>query len=230
MRVALLIAGVAAAAAVALVASAPSLTEAIAERPLLFGLLLAITLILQTLSIDLAGTGSIGVSAFGVIIAAISLGAAPAMAIAVVAALVQWIRRRGLLHRGVFDAANFALSAGAAGVVYVAVGGEDSFVSALAAGTAAGFAYTLVNNGLLCLAMSSSERRPLLAIWKERFHWALLVFVAFGPAAGLFVAASERGRSSGVLVFVLMSGLLVAGLRFAGGSVLVGGSVGRPSA
>ena len=230
VRVALFVAAVAAGAAIALVASASSSTQAITERPLLFGALLAITLILQTLSIDLAGKGSIGVSAFGLIAAAISLGAAPAMAIAVVAALAQWIRRRGLLHRGLFDASNFALSAGAAGVVYVAVGGKGSLVAALAAATAAGFAYTLVNNGLLCIAMSISERQPLLAIWKERFHWAVLVFVALGPAAGAFVAASERGRISGVFVFVLMSALLVVALRVAGGSEVVGGPVGRPSA
>jgi hypothetical protein len=40
------------------------------------------------------------------------------MAIGIVTALAQWGRSRGLAHRALFDAANLALSAGAAGVAF----------------------------------------------------------------------------------------------------------------
>jgi hypothetical protein len=192
---------------------------------------LALTLTLQLLSVDVGGKGTVGVSAIGVIVAAIALGAAAAMSIAVVAAVTQWARRRGPLHRAVFDASNFALAAGASAAVYhAATTAGSSLLERLAAATAAGAAYALVNNGLLCIAMGLDERRRLAAIWRERFHWALPILLAFGPAAGAVVALAHGGASTAVGGALLVSLLLVAALRKLGRFRPLEGSVGGRSA
>jgi hypothetical protein len=57
------------------------------------------------------------------------------MAIAVLAALAQWVRRRTELYKGVFDAANFSLSAAAASLIFHALG-EWRLLAAVVAGLA----------------------------------------------------------------------------------------------
>lgn len=188
-----------------------------ADRPLLAAAVLLTTLVLQLHSLELPGLGAVGVSAIGLIAAAVSMGAGAAMTIAVFAALLQWARTRGLLHRAVFDAANFALAAGTAAVVYRLVGGEaPGLGGAIAAGTIAGIAYAVVNNGLLCLVMSIAERRSFVAVWRERFRWALVVFLAFGPAAAAFGVAARHGDAVAVGALFAVAAVLFAALRLSG--------------
>lgn len=229
--VGIFIGAVAALAAVAVVATGADATRSLNERPALAIALVALTLTLQVLSLDVGGKGTVGVSAIGLIVSAILLGAGAAMAIAVVAALTQWARRHGLLHRAVFDVSNFALSTGAAAVVYqVATSAGSPLLGTLVGATAAGAAYALVNNGLLCIAMGIDERRPLAPIWRERFHWALPVLLAFGPAAGAVVALSEGGASSAVGGALLVSLLLLVALRKLGRARPLAAPLGGPFA
>src|SRR5919204_6281751 len=107
------------AAAGALVAALPSARDALSGHSVEFAVLLGVTLVLQTSSIRVPGRGSLSASSIGILACAFALGAGAAMVIAVAAALAQWVRRRGLLHRAVFDAANFALSAGAGGAGFI---------------------------------------------------------------------------------------------------------------
>ena len=46
------------------------------------------------------------------------------MAVAVVAALLQWVRRRSELDKAIFDAGNLVLAAGAAGLTFHALDGS----------------------------------------------------------------------------------------------------------
>jgi hypothetical protein len=213
-------------AAFAVAANAAGAARSFADRPFLAATLLIATLALQARSLDLGGKGAVGVSAIGLIVAAIAMGAGVAMTIAVLAAVTQWVRRRGLAHRALFDASNFALAAGAASVVYRLTAGDDPvLVVELVASTAAGLSYAVVNNGLLCLAMSIVEHRSFVAVWRERFAWAWLLFVAFGPAAGAFAIAAEHGETAGVGAFLLLSLVLVVALGKLG--TTAAGSVAR---
>lgn len=175
---------------------------------------LAATLLLQLFGIRLPGRGSVGVSAVGLIGAAIALGTGPAMTIGVVAALAQWIRSRGLAHRALFDAANFALAAGASGLVFHAVDtdGSSGTVRLLAA-LCAGLVYTLVNHALLTAAMAVSEHRAPAAVWLERFHWARYHFLAFGALGLLAATADAQLGAAAAVVFVLPPILLARTMR-----------------
>jgi hypothetical protein len=175
---------------------------------------LAATLGLQSCSVRVHGKGSIGVSAVGVIVAAAVLGTGPAMAVAAVAAVFQFIRSHGVLHRAVFDAANFALAAGAAGLVDSALeGAAPSDGRRFVAAALGGFAYVFVNSGLLLVAMSLSESKAPLAIWRQRFHWARFHLLALAPTAAVVALLEARIGAWALLTLAVLALPLVLSLR-----------------
>ena len=179
-----LIAGVVAAAAAALGATATGAAGVVRDHPAKAGSLLGATLALQLLSVGSRRRGSISVSAVALLATGLLLGPGVAIAFAVPTSIAQWLRRRGLLHRAAFDAANLALSAGAAAGLYnLLLGANPSLGARLAAATLSGLAYTSINTGLLCVAMALSESRSAVAIWRERFRWVTVHYLAFGPLA-----------------------------------------------
>src|SRR5438128_5242069 len=194
-RISILIGAVAASAGTGIAFALPTIAHTASADPRRVASMLALTLVLQLFSVPVYGRGGFGVSAIGILAAAFLLNAGTAMALAVVAALVQWVRSRGQFHKAIFDAGNFALAAGAAGVTFHALAGT----SRLLAAAVAGCAYAALNNGLVCLAMSLAESAGWRAVWHERFHWARYYFLFFGPLA-LVVAAAYN--LMGVLGFV----------------------------
>src|SRR2546423_13667727 len=109
-------------ASAVLVAAARSVGETVAEQPGRVATLLALTLVLQLFSVRVYGRGSVSVSAIGMLASVFLVDTGTAMAIAVVAALVQWLRRRGEPHKAIFDAANFSISTTTASVVFPVAG------------------------------------------------------------------------------------------------------------
>ena len=210
---ALLVGAAPAGAATALAFSAQAISDALSAdlgRSLAF---LAAALVLQLAGLKAPGHGSLGVSAVGILGAVIALGTGPAMAVAVCCALVQCVRARGLVHRALFDAANLALAAGVAGLVFEAVARDDSSGLVLLAALLAGLAYVVANIGLLCAAMALAEARSPLAIWRERFHFARFHFLAFGALALLAASAYEQLGAAALLPFVLPPLLLALSMR-----------------
>jgi hypothetical protein len=177
-------------------------------------LLAVAALVLQLVSLNLEGKGSMGVSAIGIVAGAAILGTGSAMAIGIGLALAQWVRRRGPAFKAVFDASNFALAAGAAALLYDAlVPDEPAAASVLGGASVAGAAYAVVNMGLLCFAMSLSEGRKPQLIWKERFEWAWFALLAFGPLAGIAAINYEQSHFCGILSLLLLPLLLQLGMR-----------------
>src|SRR2546421_586749 len=131
-----------------------------------------------------------------------------ALAVAVVAALTQWLRRRGQLHKAIFDGANFAISAAAASVVFSAAGAWRPGAAVLA-----GCVFAALNNGLLCLAMSLAEGLSWRTIWLERFHWARFHFALFGPVALAATIAYQKTGIAGLAAFALPPALMMLSVR-----------------
>jgi hypothetical protein len=212
--VALLVGAAVAAAATAIAATADSIGAALDNQLSPFLAFLAASVLLQLVGLKLPGRGTLGVSAVGLVGAAITLGAGPAMAIGILIAIVQWARTRGLMHRAFFDAANLALSAGAAGLVFHGLASaERSGLVDLLAALLAGLAFATVNIGLLCFAMGLSERRSPLGIWRERFHFARFHFLAFGALGLLAASAYDQLGAASLLAFVLPPILLTLSMR-----------------
>jgi HD domain len=154
------------------------------------------------------GRGSVSVSAIGILTSAFVLNTGTAMGIAVAAALLQWLRRRGQFYKAVFDAANFALSTGAASLVYHALDRER-----LVGAFASGLVYAAINNGLLCFVMSLAENTGMRSVWLERFHWARFHFMLFGPLALAGTIAYEQIGMTGLAAFALPPALMILSVR-----------------
>jgi hypothetical protein len=207
--VGLLVTLVAVAATAGLAVAARHAWEVASGHPEAFGTFLVLTLLLQVLSVPTYRGGSVAVSAIGLVATGIALGAAAAMAVGVLAALAQWVRSRGLLHRAIFDTGNFALSAAGAALAYRAIAGtHPPSLLRLAAALAAAIAYSALNNGLLCAAIGLSDGVPMRSVWAERFQWATPHYLAYGPLALAAVIAWERVGVVGVVAFACPPALL----------------------
>jgi len=213
-RTALLITVAAVTAALAVSLAAPSAAHQIGAHPVAAATFLVLTLVLQLFSVEVYGKGSIGVSGIAILAAGFALGPGVAMLLAVLTAVTQWARRRGLLHRAIFDAANLALASGAsAGVYLLLTHAGGSPLIRLAGAAVAGCVYTAMNNGLLCLAMALSESAPFGKVWRERFHWARFHFLAYGPLASALTIAYEKMGLTGVVAFALPPVLMAVSVR-----------------
>ncbi len=208
------IALLAVAAGTGLALAAPSLMSAVESDLPELALLALVSLALQLVSLNVEGKASMGVSAVGIVASAAILGTAPAMAIGIGLAVVQWWRRRGRVYKAVFDIGNFGLAAGAAGGIYdLLVPTEPAAAAVLAGSTVAGAAYSVVNIGLLCVAMSLSELRSPVEIWRERFAWAWFTSLVFGPLAGVAAVNYQHSRLGGAVSLLLLPLLLWLGMR-----------------
>jgi hypothetical protein len=207
-RVVGLVIGLVVAGCVGLIAASQGIVATISAEPARVVTLLALTLALQMFSVQVYGRGSVSVSAIGIVASAILFDTGTTMAIAILAALAHWLRRRKELYKGVFDAANFALSAAAASLVFQVLGEWR-----LPAAVLAGIAYAVVNNGFLCFAMSLSEGTSWSKIWFERFHWARFHFALFGPLALAATIAYEQVGTAGLVAFTLPPALMILSVR-----------------
>jgi hypothetical protein len=208
-RVSALIGGMTATAAAAIAIQVPGISDTVSSQPRHVATMAALTLALQLFSLRVYERGSVSVSAIGVLAAAFVLDVGTAMAIALLAAITQWLRSRGQLHKAAFDAANFVLSAGAAALTFQGLDGAGRFVAAFAAGCV----YAGINNGALCLAMSLTEGTPWRTIWLERFHWARYYFVSFGPLALAAAIAYRDIGVPGLVAFALPPALMILSVR-----------------
>jgi hypothetical protein len=207
-RVVMLVIALAVAACAGLIAASQGLLATASEQPARVATLLALTLALQMFSVQVYGRGSVSVSAIGVLASAFLFDTGTAMAIAVLAAVAQWIRGRSQLYKLVFDASNFALAAAAASLLFQAL---DDW--RLPAAVLAGAVYAAVNNGLLCFAMSLAEHTRWPTIWFERLHWARFHFALFGPLALAATVAYEQIGTAGLVAFALPPALMILSVR-----------------
>jgi HD domain len=191
-----------------LIASLHGLIATASSDPGRIATLLALTLALQMFSVQVYGRGSVSVSAIGILASAFLFDTGTTMAIAVLAATVQWARTRSQLYKAIFDAANFSVSGAAAALVFQLLGDWR-----LPAALLAGAVFAVVNNGVLCLVMSFSEHTPWTTIWFERFHWARLHFALFGPVALAATIAYEQIGTAGLVAFTLPPALMILSVR-----------------
>jgi hypothetical protein len=195
-------------ACASLAAASQGLVATASEQPARIATLLALTIALQMFSVQVYGRGSVSVSAIGIVASAFLFDTGTTMAIAVLAVVAHWIRTRCELYKAVFDASNFALSGAAAALVFQLL---DNW--RVPAAVLAGAAFAVVNNGLLCLAMSLAERTPWTTIWFERFHWARFHFALFGPLALAATIAYKQIGIAGLVAFTLPPALLILSVR-----------------
>jgi putative nucleotidyltransferase with HDIG domain len=208
-RVSALIGVVTAGAGAAAIVALPTITHTVSTEPRRVASMLALTLVLQLFSVPVYGRGGIGVSAVGILATAFLVNTEAAIAVAVIAALLHWVRRRSEFEKAIFDAGNFVVAAAAAGATFHALDGMPRLI----ASAVAGGVFTALNVGLVCLAMSVAEGIAFRSVWRERFHWARYYFLLFGPLALVAESAYKLMGIQGLFAFTVPPALMLLAFR-----------------
>ena len=213
-RVSALVSVLAAGASAAIALTAADAWRAASAHPAEFATLLVFAVALQLVPVSVYGRGSMTVSGIGILATGFTFGVGPAIAIAAICGLVHAVRMRLKLHKAIFNVATLALSAGAATLAFSLLGGPHwGSAGRIAPAVFAGACYAAVNTVVVAYAMSLSESRPLLAVWRERFRWLTAHYLAFGPLALASSIAYEEIGLVGLIAFVLPPALLVLSVR-----------------
>jgi putative nucleotidyltransferase with HDIG domain len=201
-------------ASVVLALTARSTWETVSTQPDRFAIFAGLTLALQLMAVQVYGRGAVSVAGIGMLATGFTFGVGPAVWVSVLAAVALALRNRIVLHRALFNVATFSLATAAGTAVYVYVDTADRtpFVQ-LPPAVAAGLVFWAANIGLLSLAMSLSESESVLAVWRERFRWLTLHYLAFGPLALACTIAYEKVGAAGLLAFALPPALLIFSVR-----------------
>jgi HD-GYP domain-containing protein (c-di-GMP phosphodiesterase class II) len=160
-----------------------------------------VTLALQLLSVPVYERGGYSFSGSGMLALGFMFGAGAAMVVGAAMGIVNLVRRRGRLNRGIFDASQWALAAGAGAATYSVLDPGGSLLARLPAAIAASIAFFVVNIGLLVGAMSISEGRDPRQVFLERFRWIIPYHLASGPLAIALVIADEKMGTIGLFAF-----------------------------
>jgi hypothetical protein len=209
-----LVAVVAAAGAAASAVEAMSALHQVAHRPWTFVIFLLITFGLQLASIEVYGHGTYSFAGTGMLATAFAFGPGPAMLVGLLMGVTNGVRRRAKAHRVAFDMAQWALAAGAAGLLYDVLGAPGASEPVrLASAFAAGAVFLAINAGLLSLAMGLSEETSALTIWRERLRWMTPYGLASGPLAAVLVLAFDKLGVAGLLAFGLPPAFMMLSAR-----------------
>jgi putative nucleotidyltransferase with HDIG domain len=173
----------------------------VAHRPLVFGLLIALTLALDTVRIDIFERGNISPATVPAIALACLFG--PVGPICGEAAILvgRALRPDPRMIRQAFDFGSLSLAGVAAAGVFALVPVHQAG-PVVAVSVLAGLAYYIVNSVLVAIVWGLDEDISPLAAWFERMAWLWPHNATAGALAGLFVVAE---RALGLSAFVLFS-------------------------
>jgi diguanylate cyclase (GGDEF)-like protein/putative nucleotidyltransferase with HDIG domain len=180
---------------------------------LLVVLLLALlAIIAELLQIDLYGEGSVSVSVAVGFAAALIAGLPGVIivsaAIAGGSAIARFFRthRRPPLHRLVFNWAAHVLSGSAVVLVMAQFQFSLQFNNLPAlvfAVLVAAVCYFIIDTGLVAIAVSLSERRPLQSIWREGYQWLASHYLVL-CLMGFFLSTGYTVQGNlGIIIFAM---------------------------
>ena len=184
-----------------IVVAAPHSWHVIDGRWAPFATFVAVTLGLQLVSVQVYDRGAFSFAGSGMLALGFAFGIGAAMVVSALMGLINLVRRRGRLNRGIFDAAQWALAAAAGTGTYRLVGDGRGMLGMLWPAALGGLAFLAVNVGLLTAAMSLSEARSPGDVFRERFRWTLPYHFISGPLALALVIAYERVGVVGLAAF-----------------------------
>ena len=155
----------------------------------------------QALALEVMDSGTISVSAVGMLTGAALFGPRAALALAVTTVAVEWSARRPQLHNVLFNVGTLSLASLAAAAVFAAAAGNE-FLTA-AAGIVAGIAYFGVNMSLLSLALAYEGHERWWTVFRERFAWLLPHYLVYGFVGGVIFIGYENAGLYALAVFAV---------------------------
>ena len=191
------------------VAVATALPDLHFSRPVLFAVLLVLSVSSSALKVDMP-TGldrsCISLSYIVDFTALLLFGPQPTMLIAMASAWAQCtfrMKERNPPHRTVFSMACLVLTVLVAGRAYRWLGGTPGAEPHLQPLLATVLTYFLVNSVAVATAFGLASRAPIFRIWHDNFLWSVTSYLVGGLAAGLAVELTQRtGHWQAPLAFV----------------------------
>jgi putative nucleotidyltransferase with HDIG domain len=171
----------------------------IAHRPLGFGLLIALTLTLDMVRIDVFERGNISPATVPAIALACLYGPAGPICAETAILITRALRNQQKPIKWLFDFGLLSLAGVSAAAVFGLVPVHEAGL-VIALSVPAALAYYAVNSTLLSIVWGLDEGISPFAAWRERMAWLWLHNLAAGALAGAFVAAE---RSLGPSAFVI---------------------------
>jgi putative nucleotidyltransferase with HDIG domain len=174
----------------------------IAAAPATFGLLIALTLALDTVRIELFERGHTSPATVAAIALACLFGPiGPICAEATIFA-ARLVRRQPPPLKSAFDFGVCSL-AGASAAAAFSVAHVHQAGLVIAVSIPAGFAYFVLNSALLSIVWWLDEGISPWAAWRERMAWLWIHNGAAGALAGVFVAAEDALGASAFVLFLV---------------------------
>ena len=173
--------------------------ERIGHDPVVFGLLIVLTLTLDMVRIDIFERGNISPATVPAIALAYLYGPLGPICAEASILVVRAIRRNAPTIKWLFDFGVLSLAGASAAGVFSLVASQRSGVI-IAMCIPAALAYYIVNSALIATVWSLDEGVSPMAAWQERMAWLWVHNLAAGAVAGVFVVAE---RSLGVSAFII---------------------------
>jgi len=166
---------------------------------------LTISAFAEFISVDLpvAGAVSIGFPIDFLII--LVYGPALAMLITTLSALIsETIERKISWYKIIFNASQYGLSAGIAGIVYERLGGEVGAINLtnyIIPATVCALMYYLVNSNLFIIVIHLSEKISLKHIWKTQLKGIIATYIALAPIGFIMAMVYVSIGIWGIILF-----------------------------
>jgi len=168
---------------------------------------LAISVFAEFIPVDLPMAGSITIGFPIDFVIILVYGPALAMSISAISAVIsEALEKKTSRHKIIFNASQYALSVGIAGIVYQYVGGvvgfQNFFKFALPAALCA-LSYCLVNSFLVTMVISLSQKVRITTVWRLNIKEMIPSYLAEAPMGFLMAIVYVEIGIIGILLFFL---------------------------
>jgi len=114
------------------------------------------------------------------------------------------ITRKTVWYKIIFNASQYALSAGIAGMVYQGLGGVVGAVNLtnyIVPAAICAIIYFLINSNLFMIVISLAEKIPILSVWKKRIKGTVATYIALAPIGFVMAMVYVNTGIWGIILF-----------------------------
>ncbi|MGB6606962.1 MAG: HD-GYP domain-containing protein [Atribacterota bacterium] len=114
------------------------------------------------------------------------------------------ITRRTVWYKILFNASQYALSAGIAGMVYQELGGVVGTVNLtnyIVPAAICAIIYFLINSNLFMIVISLAEKIHILSVWKKRIRGTVATYIALAPMGFVMAMVYVSTGIWGIILF-----------------------------
>jgi len=112
--------------------------------------------------------------------------------------------RKTIWYKTIFNASQYALSAGVAGIVYQKLGGVVGLVNIsnyIIPAAICAISYFLINSSLFMIVISLAEGVPILSVWKNRIRGIIATYIALAPIGFIMALVYTNIGVWGIILF-----------------------------